>query len=69
MLGTELGLLLLQIAAAGVNLLQKRGSEVGVVCLQAWIGGDDRLRITLQKRRDTPLRRECGLLSRQRAGG
>ncbi len=46
--GAELRLFLLQIAAAGVNLLEERGGKVGVLSLQARICGDHHLRVALR---------------------
>ncbi len=47
MFGAELGLFLLQIAAAGVNLLEERGGKVALR-LQARIAGDHHLRVALR---------------------
>ena len=67
--GAELGLFLLQIAAAGVNLLQERGGKVAAFGLQARIGGDRPSPDRPEKRRDTRPRSECGRWWRPPAGG
>ncbi len=46
--GAELGLFLLQIAAARMKLIEERGGKVGIWRLQARIGGDYHLRIALR---------------------